>query len=263
VVQTVQPTGGDRLTYERHGEGVPVVFLHGLTFDRTTWRPIVDRLGGRVCSIALDLPGHGDSGGAACTPAEAVARVSATLEALGIGAPVIVGHAISAGIASIYAATRPVRGVVNVDGGVDVRPVAALIQRLEPVLRSEGFDAAFETFQQSMGFDRVSEPLRTLALAGQRIRQEVVLGYWDDLFRADASEMQAGIETALATIDAPYLIVLGHAASPDERSYLVEHVAGIQIEEWPDCGHLVHLAEPDRFAARLRSFIDDCALEGR
>lgn len=41
--------------YETHGVEVPVGFLHGLTFDRRTWRPIIERLGGSVRSIAIDL----------------------------------------------------------------------------------------------------------------------------------------------------------------------------------------------------------------
>ena len=41
------------LAYERSGQGIPVVFLHGLTFDRRTWRPIVDRLGDRVLEHRL------------------------------------------------------------------------------------------------------------------------------------------------------------------------------------------------------------------
>ena len=42
----------------------PIVLLHGLTFDRTMWRPALAELqtidpGRRA--IALDLPGHGES----------------------------------------------------------------------------------------------------------------------------------------------------------------------------------------------------------
>ena len=38
-----------------------VVYLHGLTFDRRTWRRVLDRLAWAVTSIAMDLPAHGDS----------------------------------------------------------------------------------------------------------------------------------------------------------------------------------------------------------
>ena len=54
------------LAYETHGEGIPVVFLHGLTFDRRSWGPIITRLSAGVRSIAIDLPGHGGSPGPAC-----------------------------------------------------------------------------------------------------------------------------------------------------------------------------------------------------
>jgi pimeloyl-ACP methyl ester carboxylesterase len=52
---------------------MPVVFLHGLTFDRTTWRPIIERLGEGVCSVALDLPGHGETADEPCSLHEAAA----------------------------------------------------------------------------------------------------------------------------------------------------------------------------------------------
>ena len=45
------------LAYDDEGAGTPVVFLHGLTFDRRTWWPIIERLGGCVPSLAIDLPG--------------------------------------------------------------------------------------------------------------------------------------------------------------------------------------------------------------
>jgi pimeloyl-ACP methyl ester carboxylesterase len=53
-----------RLAYDDEGAGTPVVFVHGLTFDRRSWRPIIERLDGSVRSIAVDLPAHGESRGA-------------------------------------------------------------------------------------------------------------------------------------------------------------------------------------------------------
>ena len=256
--ETIDRTASAGLAYETHGAGVPVVVLHGLTFDRTTWRPIIERLGDGVCSIAFDLPGHGDTAGEPCSLREAAARVNCVLQNIGIGEPVIVGHSISSGIASIYAASYPVRGVVNVEGTVDIQPMAELIRRMEAILRSDRFADAFAPCQQSMGFEHVPEPLRTDTLERQDIRQEVVLGYWEQLFRDDPRELQQEIEATMLSIDAPCLSVFGHHLSAGERTYLQTHVSDLQIEEWPDRGHLLHLAEPDRFAACLRSFIDRC-----
>ena len=91
MLETIQRSTSGGLAYEKHGDGVPIVFLHGLTFDRTTWRLIIERLGEDVCSIAFDLPGHGETGGAPCTLRETAARVNAALDSMGIDQPVIVG----------------------------------------------------------------------------------------------------------------------------------------------------------------------------
>src|SRR4051794_6971107 len=106
-----------KLAYDIDGDGVPVVFLHGLTFDRRSWRPIVERLDGSVRSIAIDLPAHGDSPGVPA-PLEAVAaQVHELLTSLAVERPIVVGHSMSGGLAWIYAAAYPTRGVVFVDSG--------------------------------------------------------------------------------------------------------------------------------------------------
>src|SRR4051812_14758900 len=220
MLETMERTTRGGLAYEQHGDGMPVVFLHGLTFDRTTWRPIIEQLGKGVRSFAFDLPGHGDTGGEPCSMREAAGRVNAAIDSLEIGDPVIVGHSISSGIASIYAASYPVRGLVNVEGTVDIRPLAELIRRSEAMLRSDRFADAFTPFQQSMGFEHVPEPLRTRQLESQDIRQEVVLGYWQQLFRDDPRQLQREIEATMAGVDAPCLSVFGRALSADERTHL-------------------------------------------
>lgn len=113
-----------------------------------------------------------------------------------------------------------------------------------------------------MGFEHVPEPLRTQLLKSQDIRQVVVLGYWQQLLRTDPADLQAEIEVEMERITAPCLNVFGHTLSDRERTYLQDHVSTVFIEEWPDRGHHVHLAEADRFAVRLRSFIDQCRRDG-
>src|SRR4051794_4889526 len=168
-----------KLAYDIEGDGVPVVFLHGLTFDRRSWRPIVERLSGSVRSIAVDLPAHGESRGAPAPLEQIAALLHELLGSLRVERPIVVGHSMSGGLACIYAAAYPVRGVVVVDSGPDVRPFAELIRRLAPALRGPDFANAWPTFENSLGLERIPTSVRSLVLAGHHVDQDVVVGYWE------------------------------------------------------------------------------------
>jgi pimeloyl-ACP methyl ester carboxylesterase len=43
------------LAYDDEGAGTPVVLLHGLTFDRTTWRPVVEQRAFEQFQTAMGL----------------------------------------------------------------------------------------------------------------------------------------------------------------------------------------------------------------
>src|SRR6476620_9241469 len=105
------------LAYDVSGTGVPVVFLHGLTFDRRTWQPIVESLGGTVRSVAIDLPAHGESGGTPAPLEVVVEQIHDLLASLSVGPPVVVGHSMSAGLSFMYALEHPTAGAVAVDSG--------------------------------------------------------------------------------------------------------------------------------------------------
>jgi pimeloyl-ACP methyl ester carboxylesterase len=244
------------LTYESHGTGTPVVLLHGLTFDRTSWRPIVERLGDDLHTVAIDLPAHGDSGGAPCPLDEVAAQVHAVVDELGIDRPVVVGHSMSGAVALIYAAAYPTLGVVDIDNPLDVRPFAAMVKQLEPALRGPGFAQAFEPIQRSMRLDLVQGPL------AQQIRQDVVVGYWQELLDTDVDALQRRIETEAARIDVPALLLFGQRLADGDRAYIEAHLRRGEVEEWDGDGHCLHLVEPDRFATRLRDFVAKCRARG-
>src|SRR5215510_12673881 len=86
------------------------VLLHGLTFDRRMWEPVLGALPLRHRAIALDLPGHGQS------------------------APIVVGHSVGGAIAGIYGATYPTAAVVSVEAPIDVLPFAMTARAMEPQL---------------------------------------------------------------------------------------------------------------------------------
>jgi pimeloyl-ACP methyl ester carboxylesterase len=250
-----------RLAYDDEGAGAPVVLLHGLTFDRRTWRPIIERFGGRVRSIAIDLPAHGESGSAAAPLEEVAAEVRELLASLAVERPIVVGHSMSGGLATFYAAAHPTRGLVFVDNGPDIRPFAGLVQRLEPALRGRGFTEAWRRFEDGLGLERIPEPLRSLVLETHEVKQAVVIGYWETVLSTDPDELQAFIDAQIRRIDVPCLGVFGRPITDSERERF-GWLPAVQLEEWSGDGHFVHLVDPDRFAARLRLFVDDCTAAG-
>ena len=170
-----------------------------------------------------------------------------------MGAPVV----------CIYAAAYPVRGVVDVDQPLFVRPFAELVHALAPGLRGDDFGTAFEPIRQSIGMDRLPEPERSRVAARQRIRQDLVLGYWDEMLRTTPAQLQARIDNTATAIRAPFLAVFGHVLDAQEKQHLRRLLPSAQVEQWPDRGHLVHLAEPDRFAGRLAAFASQCFRAGQ
>lgn len=187
----------------------PTVLLHGLTFDRTTWRPVVDRLAGEFRCVAIDLPGHGGTPGPPRPMAEIAEDVHRLLTTLEIERPVLVGHSMGAVLAVVYAAAFPVRGVVTVDQSLDLKPLADLLRRLEPSLRGDGFTSAFEPFRRDIGVHNLPEPERGRVAASQRVHQEVVLGYFDELLQQAPERSETSLGSLLETIDAPLLAVFG------------------------------------------------------
>jgi pimeloyl-ACP methyl ester carboxylesterase len=249
------------LAYDIEGTGTPVVFLHGLTFDRRTWRPIIDQLGGSVTSIAIDLPAHGDSGGEPA-PLEAVAeRIHRLLRSLGLEHPVVVGHSMAAAVAGLYVSAHPARGIVLVDQATEVLPFAQMLHQVAPMLRGPAFGQVWQTIESSLGLDRIPEPARTLVLETHKVKQDVVLGYWDQVLNTEPARLQAWIDDTAARIQIPCLAVFGRPATDGERERL-GRLPDAQIEEWAGDGHFVHLVDPGRFAARLRTFVEHCGQAG-
>jgi pimeloyl-ACP methyl ester carboxylesterase len=108
------------LVYDRWGHyGRPVLLLHGLGFDRTMWWPTAAELAAATtCTvIAPDLPGHGDSP-ARPDPAQLVHRLDLHR------APIVVGHAESAALATTFGERYAAHEVLKTDdlgnGGTEI-----------------------------------------------------------------------------------------------------------------------------------------------
>lgn len=252
---TIQST---TLAYKEQGSGFPVVFIHGLTFNRDAWQPIIDRLPERFRCVAVDLPGHGESAGRLVNLEAVGVDVHRLLSELQIDRPVVIGHSLGAILATMYAASYPVAGVVNVDQPLDIEPFARMLRQLEPALHGPDFSAAFEPIRQSIGVEMLPEPLRSSIRSTQTVRQDLVLSYWNETLQRSPEDLQAMIDEATRGIEVPYLAVFGRRLSAEEGNRFRDRLSKLELEEWQDQGHMVHLMDPDRFARLLTTFLDRC-----
>ena len=102
---------GHRRAFVMKGEGPPVLLLHGMACDHTTWLSIIDRLAERHTVIAPDLLGHGrsDKPRADYSVAGYANGMRDLLTVLGIDRVTVVGHSLGGGVAMQFAYQFPER----------------------------------------------------------------------------------------------------------------------------------------------------------
>jgi pimeloyl-ACP methyl ester carboxylesterase len=223
----------------------PVVLLHGLTFDRGMWAPMVHALAGRR-AVAFDLPGHGDSPPRdSYDPAEVAEVVHEAVAAAGLDAPVLVGHSIGAVVATAYAARHPARAVLNIDQPLLPGPFGDLLRSLEPVLRGPDHLSVWRKLLGGMGTEELSPPLR--ALLRSTPRQDLLLGYWCEVLERSAEELRRERTAELSALreqGTGYHHVSRAPLPPGYVSWLRTVLPSAGTTVLPGSGHFPHLARP-------------------
>jgi pimeloyl-ACP methyl ester carboxylesterase len=243
----------------RPGDRAPLVLLPGLTFDRRIWRPVLEHLHDLDPDrqiLTLDLPGHGDSPPQSPHTIEHVVElVKCAVEEAGLSRPVLVGHSMGGGIASMYAARHPAGGVVNVDAIPVIAPFVRLIQSMIDAGTGAGVAVAWAVMEQSFRTDLLPAPMRLLVADNSRPSEDLILSYWQELLRGTPEQADDGISAGMAAVAAravPYLLICGARPAPEVDERLETLMASIAtVEVWDGCGHFPHLAHPARFAHRL------------
>ncbi|HEY0187840.1 MAG TPA: alpha/beta hydrolase [Cellulomonas sp.] len=254
------------LAHDVTGSGGPLlVLVHGITEDRRSWDPLLPALAGWGTVLRVDLRGHGGSAPAGpdgdYLPGTLAADVRAVVEQVAApGQPtVLIGHSLGGVVVTAYGATYPVSAVVNVDQPLALGALQAQVLELEPLLRSEAFDAVIgQMFQQMYG---ALDPAETARLDGiRRPSQQVVLGVWSIMLDQSPDELAATVAaTAAVPADVPYIAVQGIPTGPDYPGWLRERLPQLRFEDWGEVGHYPHLHEPERFLALVDEVLAEVA----
>ncbi|HSZ06714.1 MAG TPA: alpha/beta hydrolase [Solirubrobacteraceae bacterium] len=253
----LQRDDGSTIAYDVAGQGPLVVFVHGLTSFRQTWDPVTTLLAEELTCVRLDLRGHGASSRAAeYSMVSLVGDVQAVVEKVALGEPAIVGHSLGASIAAVYAAAHGARAVVCIDQSLRFGEFAELVQTHAQDLLSQ------RTMEAVLSIDRALklEPYTDVEQIERRVLafpREVVLGVWGALLRTPPEQLTAIAEAIVPRIAAPLLSLHGSPPPPDYAAWLAGLARVARVEIWDGTGHMLHLVDPERFAARVRPLLAD------
>jgi pimeloyl-ACP methyl ester carboxylesterase len=237
----------------------PLVLFHGLTYDRTMWGPALAELRridpGRQ-SLALDLPGHGQSGDVFRGLGQVVAQLRAAVSAAGLSNPVYVGHSVGVMFAMLLAHEDGASGVVNVDSVLQAEPLFQQLESLRDRIYGDGFHDVWAQLLAGQHPELLSPDGEALVRAISRPRQDIAIGYWQPSLEfgvgAASEQVLVGIG-AMRGQRIPYLIVAGSEPDDSYRSFLARNFPEAAIRVLPDSGHFPHIRHPEAFARLLAS----------
>ena len=227
-----------------------LVFVHGSGGDHAVWDGQFNAMEKDFNMVALDLPGHGSSGGGGEEDVFLYMEwVRKAVEMLSMKSPVVVGHSLGAAISLALALTCPgmLSGIVVVGGGARM-PVSQMV-----------FDGIRDNFQ---GFVEISPDFAVHRenLEGLRgLLQEGFSRAKPDVFFGDFTACNGfDIEERLGEIKLPTLIVCGdkdRMMPPEFSEALNEKIEGSRLEMIPVCGHFPMLEKKAVFNTILGKFV--------
>lgn len=255
----------DMLAYDVDGraDGLALMLIHPLGADRRFWAACRTAFGPGVRTVACDLRGAGRSPRPAgpLTLETSVADLEVVRERIDAERIVVVGCAVGAMIAALYAAQHPERtaALVMANPGIRITEAASadLATRAEKVRRTgmaallpQALDNAFAGC--------------TDAAARQRYEEHFLAHDAEGYALAALGLSGADLTDALTHIRCPVLLVPGgmdrlfppavHAREIAARITRVETV------ELADGAHFIPYQQPQRFAAAVSAFLDRAGL---
>jgi len=254
---------GVRLEYVEQGaaDGIPVVFLHGVTDSWRSFELVLRQLPPTIRAFAISQRGHGDSS----RPADGYRYtdmsedVRAFMDAVGLRTAVIVGHSMGSLVAQRFALDHQdrVSGLVLMgafttmynDANIAAFYASSIGSLTDPI------DLTFAREWQSSTLARPVPPDYFDAVVSETLK--VPSRVWRAAFEGFLKTPDFSGELAKVTV--PTLVARGNRdtyASGAAQDALVRTIPGAQPLTYAGAGHGFHWEDPAQFAKDLVAFLE-------
>jgi pimeloyl-ACP methyl ester carboxylesterase len=231
-----------------------LVFIHGSGSNHSVWSHQYGRMHKKYNIAAINLPGHGHSGGnGEKNVRDYCLWIKKLLAELDWERAVLVGHSLGAAIALQFAISHPeeIAGIVCIGGGIKmpVNPFfMELLQTNPPEMPVKIIDSICKYSLAKENRPKFSDPLR------KSISQSKVDVLYGDL--SACNELDLTQETG--KISVPALIICGaedKMTPPDLSRQLTASISKAKLEIVERAGHMVMLERPAEFNASVEKFV--------
>lgn len=231
--------------------GLPaIVFIHGAGLDHTVWT-LFNRYYARngFNSIAVDLPGHGRSGGEPPPSIEASARwLLEFIHALNMEQAALVGHSMGALVAleAAYQAPSTISRLVLLGAALPMTVADPLLHAANANDHSavDMIMLYSHAYTSQLGGNPV--PGIHILNSNMRLLERSLENVLYTDLRA-CHEYHNGIEAA-GNISIPADLILGaedRMTPPQQATDLINALRQVQVEVLPDCGHMMLSEQPE------------------
>jgi pimeloyl-ACP methyl ester carboxylesterase len=242
-----------QLAYERHGQGTPLVLLHGYPLDHHLWDNVVPLLVDTFDVIVPDLRGFGEStiGDSSPTMEDYASDIAGLLDYLGIQKTAIVGHSMGGYVALAFAKRYPDR--LTGFGLVSSQVLADPPDRKEARYKSakdvleNGIDTVVATMTPKFTAD---EKLQAFARSAMERQQPAAY-----IAALKAMAERPDSTALLASLEVPVVVVHGDsdALIPVDRAREVKAaLPQARLVEISGAGHMPMMEASEQTAAALK-----------
>jgi non-heme chloroperoxidase len=251
------------LQYAEQGDpsGIPLLLLHGFAESWQSFERVLARLPASIHTFALTQRGHGDTSrpAAGYSVNDFADDVAAFMEALHLGAGVIVGHSMGSAVALRLAIDHPDRtaGLVLVGASPTMAGTAAARAFWDSTV-SKLTDPVDPRLVREMAESMLVKPVpRAFVDAAVQEGIKVPAHVWRATFQSRWN-LEGDFSEQLGMIKTPTLIVWGDQDarySRSEQEALASAISGSRLIVYQGAGHLLHWEDPERFASDLVAFV--------
>jgi pimeloyl-ACP methyl ester carboxylesterase len=257
--------GAIDMSYEDHGIGQPVIFLHAFPLNRAMWEGQISALldEQRYRLVAPDLRGFGEStlnDDEPSTMERFADDIAGLMDTLGMQQAVLCGLSMGGYIALAFYRKYPKRvaGLILADtrANADNEEGKANRERMAQIALQQGPDAIADLQVPRLlsDYTRTQHPeveLRVRQLISAATPQGIAAASRGMALRPDSTPL-------LAKITCPTLVIVGEQdvlAPPEVAQAYAAQIPKAQLITLPNAGHLSNLEQPEAFLTAVHAFL--------